>query len=124
MWMHRTQRIVERPAADVRDDIGRLVAATWGRVTTVTTTEHHGRRADWIATAPGSDDLDIVLTWTLVDLEASTFVTLTLDELERGPDPAAALEGILDLLARPSAEVASTRGRPGGLNRVSRRRPR
>jgi hypothetical protein len=99
MWMHSTHRLVERPADAVRIDIERLVRATWAAATSVTTTEHHGRRADWIATGPGSDDLDIVLTWTLIDLDTSTFVTLTLDEMEPGPDPSGGLEAILDLLA-------------------------
>jgi len=99
MWTHRTQRLVSSPTAEVRDAIDRLVATTWAPSTAVTTTEHHGRRADWIATGPGSDDLDIVLTWTLVDLDGSTFVTLTLDEMEPGPDPLAGLESILDVLA-------------------------
>ena len=98
MWMHRTQRLVDRPIAEVRADIDRFVAAMWPA--TVTTTEHHGRRADWIATTPGSDDLDVVLTWTLVDLDGTTFVSLTLDEMEPGPDPAAGLELILDAVAR------------------------
>jgi hypothetical protein len=85
MWMHSTQRLVLRPIEDVRVGIDRLVRVTWGATTTVTTTEHHGRRSDWIATAAGADDLDVVLTWTLVDLDDSTHVTLTLDEIDRAP---------------------------------------
>lgn len=98
MWMHSTHRLVARPADVVRIDIDRLVRSTWARATTVTTTEHQGRRADWIATGAGSDDLDVVLTWTLIDLDTSTFVTLTLDEMEPGPDPVGGLEAILDML--------------------------
>ena len=98
MWMHRTQRLLDRPIDEVREAIDHFVTAMWPA--TVTTTEHHGRRADWIATAPGSEDLDVVLTWTLVDLDGETFVTLTLDEMEAGPDPAAELELILDAVGR------------------------
>ena len=64
MWTHRTQRHVARPVAEVRGDIARLVELTWGRAGMVTTTEHHGRRSDWIASATDPDDLDVVLTWT------------------------------------------------------------
>ena len=110
MWMHRTQRLLDRPIDDVRADIDRFVAAMWRA--TVTTTEHHGRRADWIATAPGADDLDVVLTWTLVDLDGETFVTLTLDEMEPGPDPAAELELILDAVGRREPRTVSL-DRPG-----------
>ena len=109
MWMHRAQRLVERPIDEVRDDIDRFVAATWR--TTVTTTEHHGRRADWIATAPGSDDLDVVLTWTLVDLDGETFVTLTLDEMEAGPDPAGELGLILDEIGRDRRSISRSAAR-------------
>jgi hypothetical protein len=98
MWMHSTQRLVPRPIGEVRSSIDRLVRATWGATGAVTTTEHHGRRSDWIATAPGADDLDVVLTWTLVDLDGPTFVTLTLDEMDRGPDPRPGLEMVLDAL--------------------------
>lgn len=102
MWMHRAQRLVPRPIDDVRAAIDRLVRSTWAPITTVTTTEHHGRRSDWIASGPGSDELDVVLTWTLVDLDGPTFVTLTLDEVEAGPDPRRGLETILDALAELS----------------------
>ena len=40
-----------------------------------------------------------MLTWTLIDLDGATFVTLELDEMERGPDPRAELEAILDLVS-------------------------
>jgi len=99
MWTHQTQRLVERPADEVRDDIARIVDATWRPVTDVTTTEHHGRRSDWIADELGSDQVDIVLTWSLSEVDGATHVVITLDEFERGPDPTAALEEILDLLA-------------------------
>ena len=99
MWTHRTHRLVARPIADVRREITDLVDNAWGRVATVTTTEHHGRRSDWISTAGDPDDLDVVLTWTLIDLDVATFVTLELDEVERGPEPAEGLETLLDLLA-------------------------
>jgi len=98
MWMHSTQRLVPCPIDEARIGIDRLVRATWAGATTVTTTEHHGRRSDWIATTVGSDDLDVVLTWTLIDLDGSTFVTLTMDEMEAGPDPLTALESVLDAL--------------------------
>jgi hypothetical protein len=107
MWTHRTDRLVARPLAVVRADIDELVLSTWGRVTTVSTTEHHGTRSDWMATRPGSDDIDIVLSWTLLDLDEATFVTLTLDEFEPGPDPAAGLEEVLDLLADPTRAAFS-----------------
>jgi hypothetical protein len=99
MWMHRTQRVLPRPAAAVRRDIGLLVDRMWGRVVPVTTTEHHGRRSDWIPSLAAPDELDVVLTWTLVDLDGATFLTLELDEIERGPDPGAELEAILDVVA-------------------------
>jgi hypothetical protein len=98
MWMHRTQRLVERPVGEVRHDIGQLVRSTWEPVAHVVTTEHHGRRSDWIA-ADADGALDVVLTWTLIDLDGATFVTLELDELEPGPDPRAGMELMLDLLA-------------------------
>ena len=44
--------------------------------------------------------LDVVLSWTLTDLDDATFVGLALDELEVGADPATALEEVLDLLGR------------------------
>ena len=69
------------------------------RVTNVSTTEHHGRRSDWISDRPGSDEVDIVLTWSLTDLDDATFVVVTLDEFERGPDPIEGLEQLLDVLA-------------------------
>jgi hypothetical protein len=99
MWTHQVQRLVRRPIADVRVDIERIVDATWRRLTSVTTTEHHGRRSDWISDGPGSDDVDIVLTWSVTDLDDATFVVVTLDEFERGPDPVEGLEQILDVLA-------------------------
>jgi hypothetical protein len=99
MWTHQVQRLVRRPIADVRMDIARIVDATWRRVTTVATTEHHGRRADWISDGPGSDDIDIVITWSLTDLDDATYVVVTLDEFERGPDPIEGLEQLLDVLA-------------------------
>jgi hypothetical protein len=99
MWTHRTQRHVDRPASEVRGDVARLVALTWGRAGMVTTTEHHGRRSDWISSATDPDDLDVVLTWTLVDLDGATFVTLELDEMDRGPDPIGQLEAMLDVVS-------------------------
>jgi hypothetical protein len=99
MWTHQAQRLVRRPIADVREDIERIVDATWRRLTTVATTEHHGRRSDWISDGPGSDDIDIVITWSLTDLDDATYVVITLDELERGPDPIEGLEQLLDVLA-------------------------
>jgi hypothetical protein len=104
MWTHQVQRLVPRPIREVRAEIARVVEAAWGRATDVTTTEHHGRRADWIAAGAGSDDLDIVLTWTLTDLDHETHVVLTLDEFDPGPDPTDELEEILDMLG------AMTRG--------------
>jgi len=103
MWTHRTQRHVARPVAEVRGDIARLVELTWGRAGMVTTTEHHGRRSDWIASATDPDDLDVVLTWTVVDLDGATFVTLELDEMERGPDPVGQLDAMLDVVAAARA---------------------
>ncbi len=99
MWTHHTQRLVRRPAPELREDIERIVDTAWRRVTTVTTTEHHGRRSDWITSHAGTDEVDIVLTWTLIDLDEATFVVLTLDEFEQGPDPVEGLEQILDVLA-------------------------
>jgi hypothetical protein len=102
MWMHSTQRLVPRPIGEVRDVIDRLVRRFWAGATSVTTTEHHGRRSDWIARAAECDELDVVLTWTLVDLDDATFVTLTLDEVDAGPDPRDGLEAILDALGELS----------------------
>src|SRR3954447_7751182 len=98
MWTHQVQRVVPRPVGEVREDIARIVEATWRRVTDVTTTVHHGRRSDWIANGPGSDEVDIVLTWEVSDLQDATLVVLTLDEFEPGPDPRAGLQDILDVL--------------------------
>jgi hypothetical protein len=105
MWTHQVQRIVRRPIVDVREDIDRIVDATWRRLTSVSTTEHHGRRSDWISAGPGSDDVDIVITWSLIDLDDATFVAVTLDEFERGPDPIEGLEQILDVLATSHRRV-------------------
>jgi hypothetical protein len=99
MWTHQVQRLVRRPITDVRNDIERIVEATWRPLTTVSTTEHHGRRSDWISDRPGSEHVDIVLTWSLTDLDDATFVVVTLDEFERGPDPTEGLEQLLDVLA-------------------------
>jgi hypothetical protein len=99
MWTHQTQRLVPRPLADVRDDIALIVDATWRHVTDVTTTVHHGRRSDWITIGPDADEVDIVLTWSLSDVDGDTLVVLTLDEFERGPDPLEGLEEILDVLS-------------------------
>jgi hypothetical protein len=102
MWTYQTQRIVPRPVAEVREDVARLVAETWGTTVRVETSEHHGRRTDWIAGLAGgaADDgvVDVVLTWALSDLDDATLVVLTLDELEPGPDPRAGLELVLDAL--------------------------
>jgi hypothetical protein len=98
MWTYRTSRLVPRPASDVRDAIDALVHTTWAPFTAVTTTNHHGTRSDWIATDLDGDVLDIVLSWTLTDLDDATYVSLALDELEVGADPASALEEVLDLL--------------------------
>jgi hypothetical protein len=99
MWTHLTQRFIPRPVAEVRADIARIVDGMWRPITGVTTTEHHGRRSDWISVGPCSDDVDIVLTWTLTDLEHETHVVLTLDEFTPGPDPTDGLDEILDVLA-------------------------
>jgi hypothetical protein len=98
MWTHQVQRLVPLAIDDVRAEIARLVDAAWSGATDVTTTEHHGRRADWIAAGAGSDDIDIVLTWTLTDLDGATYVVLTLDEFDPGPDPTDELEQVLDML--------------------------
>jgi hypothetical protein len=98
MWTHQQQRIVPRPVAEVRADIARIVDGTWRPIAGVTTTEHFGRRSDWITEAPASDEVDIVLTWTLTDLDDETHVVLTLDEFNLGPDPMDGLEQILDVL--------------------------
>jgi hypothetical protein len=100
MWTYRTSRLVPRPGADVRAAIDDLVRTTWAPFTAVTTTEHHGTRSDWIATDPGGEVLDVVLSWTLTDLDDATYVCLALDELDAGSDPTAALEEVLDLLTR------------------------
>ncbi len=99
MWTHQVQRLVRRPITDVRDDIERIVDATWRPLTNVSTTEHHGRRSDWISDGPGTEQVDIVLTWSLTDLDDATYVVVTLDEFERGPDPHEGLEQLLDVLA-------------------------
>jgi hypothetical protein len=99
MWTHQVQRLVRRPIADVRDDIERIVDATWRRLTRVVTTEHHGRRSDWISRGRWSEEVDIVITWSLTDLDDATFVVVELDELESGPDPREGLEQLLDVLA-------------------------
>jgi hypothetical protein len=52
--------------------------------------DHHG---------PGSNEVDIVLTWSLSEVDGATLVVLTLDEFERGPDPVKGLEEILDVLS-------------------------
>lgn len=98
MWTYRTARLVTRPAADVRAAIDQLVRTMWAPFTAVTTTEHHGTRSDWIATDLDGEVLDVVLSWTLTDLDDSTYVSLALDELEAGADPADALEQVLDLV--------------------------
>ncbi|MET0459169.1 MAG: hypothetical protein ABW122_12595 [Ilumatobacteraceae bacterium] len=99
MWTYRTARLVPRPAADVRAAIDDLVRTTWAPYTAVTTTEHHGVRSDWISTDLDGEVLDVVLSWTLTDLDEATYVGLALDELEVGADPAKALEDVLDLLS-------------------------
>jgi hypothetical protein len=106
MWTHQTQRLVPRPVAEVGADIARIVDGTWRPIAAVTTTEHHGRRSDWVTVAPHSDEVDIVLTWTLTDLDDSTYVVLTLDEFNLGPDPMDGLEEILDVLASMSHRAA------------------
>lgn len=98
MWTHQVERLVAQPIADVRAEIARVVEAGWSGATDVTTTEHHGRRTDWIAAGAGRDEVDIALTWTLSDLDGETHVVLTLDEFEPGPDPTDELEQILDML--------------------------
>jgi hypothetical protein len=98
MWTHQQQRIVPRPVAEVRADIARIVDGTWRPIANVSTTEHHGRRSDWITVGPVSDEVDIVLTWTLTDLDDATYVVLTLDEFNLGPDPTDGLQEILDVL--------------------------
>ena len=105
MWTHEQQRIVPRQVAEVRADIARIVDGTWRPIANVTTTEHHGRRSDWITIGPRSDEVDIVLTWTLTDLDDATHVLLTLDEFNLGPDPMDGLEEILDVLASMSHEA-------------------
>ena len=103
MWTYRTARLVPRPDADVRTAIDDLVRTTWAPYTAVTTTHHHGTRSDWIATDLDGDVLDVVLSWTLTDLDDATYVSLALDELEAGADPASALEEVLDLLTHTVA---------------------
>ena len=98
MWTYRTPRLVPRPTTEVAAAIDQLVRTTWAPFTAVTTTEHFGTRSDWIATDVSGDELDVVLSWTLIDLDDATLVALTLDELDVGPDPDAALEELLDLL--------------------------
>ena len=73
MWTFRTARLVPRPAADVRAAIADLVRTTWAPFTAVTTTEHHGVRSDWIATDLEGAVLDVVLSWTLADLDDDEF---------------------------------------------------
>jgi hypothetical protein len=102
MWTHQVQRLVPQPIDEVQTEIARVVETGWGDASDVTTTEHHGRRADWIAAGVGSDELDIVLTWTLTDLDHETYVVLTLDEFDAGPDPTDELEQILDMLVAMS----------------------
>jgi hypothetical protein len=102
MWTHHVCRLVQRPVAEVRADIDELVRWSWARWTDVSTTEHNGVRTDWIATGRGRDEIDVALSWHLVDLDEATFVTLTLDEFEPGPSPLAGLEEILDALADPT----------------------
>jgi hypothetical protein len=60
---------------------------------------HHGRRSDWVTVGPESDEIELVLTWSLSDVDGETLVVLTLDEFERGPDPVEGLEEILDVLS-------------------------
>ena len=98
MWTHQMQRLVPRPIAEVRADIARIVDGTWRPIADVMTTEHHGRRSDWVTVGPHSDEVDIVLTWTLTDLDDETHVVLTLDEFNLGPDPMDGLAQILDVL--------------------------
>ena len=100
MWTYRTSRLVPRPGSEVRAAIDDLVRTTWAPFTAVTTTEHHGTRSDWISTDPSGEVLDVVLSWTLTDLDDATYVCLALDELDAGADPTAALEELLDLLTR------------------------
>ncbi len=102
MWTHHVCRLVPRPAAEVRTHIDELVRWSWARWTTVTTTDHNGVRTDWIAAERGSDEVEVALSWHLVDLDDATFVTLTVDEFEPGPSPIGGLEEILDALADPS----------------------
>ncbi|MET0146107.1 MAG: hypothetical protein ABW328_15195 [Ilumatobacteraceae bacterium] len=97
MWTHRTQRFVAAPAADVRAGIADLVAATWARSLTVSTTDHNGTRTDWLY-LPGTDELDVALSWTVVDLGDTTYLQLTLDEIEPGGDALEGMEAVLDHL--------------------------
>ena len=97
MWTHRTQRFVAAPATSVRAGIAELVATTWARSLTVRTTDHHGTRTDWLY-LPGTDELDLALSWTVVDLGDRTYLELTLDELESGGEALEGMEAVLDHL--------------------------
>lgn len=76
-----------------------LVQAVWGGRGRVILDDPAGERLDAIASADGSDEADVWLTWEFTPVAGGTRVHVRLNELERGPDPGEELVELLDALA-------------------------
>lgn len=96
MWTHHAERLVPAEPSAVRTAIAALVDELWGdRSRTLLADDE---RTDAVAPAPGSDDVDVWVTWRVTDRADGTSVEVTLDELEAGPNPD--LHALLQALGR------------------------
>lgn len=86
MWSHHAEELVPADPSAVRMAIATLVDDLWGdrHHTLLATT---GDRTDAIAVDAGSNVADVWLTWRVRPRTGGTWVEVTLDELDRGPDP-------------------------------------
>jgi hypothetical protein len=97
MFGYAVERHVPGEPAAVRVAIADLVQRQWGDRGRTVVDGACDERVDAIASTPGAD-ADVWLTWRLTATGRETLVQLRLDELDRGPDPTAALHALLELL--------------------------
>ncbi|HJR25695.1 MAG TPA: hypothetical protein VJ804_09490 [Acidimicrobiales bacterium] len=98
MWTYEAARVVDGPPGRVEAALASVVERFWStRARVVAGSEGAGRMVA-IDGQPGTEDPEVWLTWRLDPVAGGTLITLVLDEVESGPDPAEGLAQLLDLV--------------------------
>ena len=98
MWTYEAARVIDAPPGRVEAALASVMERFWSRRARVVAGSEGNGRVVALDAVPGAEDPEVWLTWRLDPATGGTLITLVLDEVESGPDPAEGLAQLLDLV--------------------------